>query len=92
MSHTIRKKQRLVARVRRIRGQMEAIERALDSESGCEHVMHQLTSARAAMSGLMAEVVEEHVRTHLVDANMHPSALSEVGVEQLMTVINSYLR
>ena len=53
--------------MRRIRGQVEAIERALDGEAGCEHVMHLIAGARGALAGLMAEVVEDHVLTHLVD-------------------------
>ena len=72
MTHTIREKHKLLARVRRIRGQVEAIERALDGEAGCEQVMHLIAGARGAMAGLMAEVVEDHVRTHLVDAEKHP--------------------
>ena len=56
MSHTVRQKQKLLARVRRIRGQVEAIERALESEAGCAQVMHLIAGARGAMSGLMAEV------------------------------------
>ena len=56
MTHTIREKQKLLARVRRIRGQVEAVERALESETGCEQVMHLLSGTRAAMAGLMAEV------------------------------------
>ena len=63
MTHTVREKQKLLARVRRLRGQIEAIERALESEAGCEQVMHLLAGARGAMAGLMAEVVEDHVRT-----------------------------
>ena len=56
--------------MRCIRGQVEAIERALDGEAGCEQVKCISSPARArrAMAGLMAEVVEDHVRTHLVDA------------------------
>jgi DNA-binding FrmR family transcriptional regulator len=54
MTHTIREKQRLLARARRIRGQVEAIERALESEVGCEQVMHLLAAARGAMAGLMS--------------------------------------
>jgi DNA-binding FrmR family transcriptional regulator len=69
MTHTIREKTKLLARVRRIRGQVEAIERALDTEARCEQVMHLIAGARGAMAGLMAEVVEDHVRTHLVDVN-----------------------
>jgi DNA-binding FrmR family transcriptional regulator len=63
MTHTIREKQKLLARARRIRGQVEAIERALESEAGCEQVMHLLAAVRGAMAGLMAEIVEAHVRT-----------------------------
>jgi DNA-binding FrmR family transcriptional regulator len=92
MTHTIREKQKLLARVRRLRGQIEAIERALESESGCEQVMHLIAGARGAMAGLMAEVVEDHVRTHLIDGEMHPGALNADAVEQLLEVVRSYLK
>jgi FrmR/RcnR family transcriptional regulator, repressor of frmRAB operon len=92
VTHTVREKQKLLARVRRIRGQVEAMERALESEAGCEKVMHLLASARAAMAGLMAEVVEDHVRTHLVDPEKHPGALDQEGVEQLLNVVRTYLK
>jgi DNA-binding FrmR family transcriptional regulator len=92
MVHTIREKQKLLARVRRLRGQVEAIERALDTDSGCEQVMHLIAGARGAMAGLMAEVVEDHVRTHLVDAGAHPGALNADAAEQLLDVIRTYLK
>jgi hypothetical protein len=44
MSHTTRDKQKLLTRVRHIRGQVEAIERALDGEAGCDQVMHLIAS------------------------------------------------
>jgi DNA-binding FrmR family transcriptional regulator len=92
MTHTIRDKQKLLARVRRLRGQIEAIERALESESGCEQVMHLIAGARGAMAGLMAEVVQHHVRTHLVDTATHPGALDTEAVEQLLEVVRTYLK
>lgn len=92
MSHTVREKQKLLARVRRIRGQVEAIERALENEAGCEKVMHLLAGIRGATSGLMAEVVEDHVRTHLVDADKHPGALDGEAADQLLDVIRTYLK
>jgi len=91
MTHTIRNKQKLLARVRRIRGQVEAIERALDEEAGCEKVMHLIAAARGAMNGLMAEVVEDHVRTHLVDAGRHPGALNAEAADALVDVVRTYL-
>ncbi len=90
--HTIREKQKLLARVRRMKGQVEAIERALDSEAGCGQVLHLIAGVRGAMAGLMAEVVEEHVRSHLVDPAMHPGALQQDAVEQLLDVVRSYLK
>ena len=49
--HTIREKTKLLNRVRRIRGQVEAIERALEGERGCAEVMHLVAAARGAMNG-----------------------------------------
>lgn len=92
MTHTVREKQKLLARVGRIRGQVEAIERALEAESGCEKVMHLIASTRAAIAGLMAEVVEDHVRTHLVDAEAHPGALNADAAEELLAVVRTYLK
>ncbi len=92
MSHTVREKQKLLARVRRIRGQVESIERALDSEAECDEVMHLIAGARGAMAGLMAEVVEDHVRNHLVDINKHPKALNIESAEQLLDVVRTYLK
>jgi FrmR/RcnR family transcriptional regulator, repressor of frmRAB operon len=92
MAHTVREKKKLQARVRRIRGQIEAIERALDNEADCGQVMHLIAGARGAMAGLMAEVVEDHVRTHLVDAEKHPAALNDKAAEQLLEVVRTYLK
>lgn len=92
MTHTVREKQKLLARVKRIRGQVEAIERALDDEAGCEKVMHLLAAARGAMNGLMAEVVEDHVRTHLVDEKLHPGALNSEAVDHLIDVVRTYVK
>ena len=89
MTHTIREKQKLLARVRRLRGQIEAIERALEGEAGCEQVMHLIAGARGAMAGLMAEVVEDHVRTHLVDPG---GGMNTDAMEQLLEVVRTYLK
>jgi DNA-binding FrmR family transcriptional regulator len=88
MTHTVREKQKILARVRRLRGQVEAIERAVETEAGCDQVMHLIAGARGAMAGLMAEVVEDHVRTHLAD----PAVLNADAVEQLLEVVRTYLK
>lgn len=90
MGHTIRNKQKLLNRVRRIRGQVDAIERILLEEGDCGDVLQQITSCRGAMNGLLAVVLEDHIRTHLVDAGLH----GEQGDarEQLIDVVHSYFK
>ncbi|MDB5392871.1 MAG: metal/formaldehyde-sensitive transcriptional repressor [Rhodospirillales bacterium] len=92
MTHTVYEKNKLLARVRRIKGQVEAVERALDGEAGCDQVLHLIAGTRGALAGLMAEVVEDHVRTHLVDEEKHPGALNTEAAEQLLEVIRTYLK
>ncbi|MGN6579699.1 MAG: metal/formaldehyde-sensitive transcriptional repressor [Bordetella sp.] len=90
MSHTIREKQKLLNRVRRIKGQVEAIERALEEEHGCMDVLQLIASSRGAMNGLLAVVLEDHIRTHLVDAE--PNHGQGSGTEQLIEVVHSYFK
>jgi FrmR/RcnR family transcriptional regulator, repressor of frmRAB operon len=92
MSHTFRDQKKLLARVRRIRGQVDGIERALGSEAGCDQVMHLIAGARGAMASLMAEIVEDHVRSHLVDTDKYPGALNVEAAEQLLDVVRTYLK
>ena len=90
MSHTIRNKANLLARVRRIRGQVEALERALEEERGCSEIMQQIAAFRGAATGLMTEVIEEHVRTHV--ANPSNNASREKGADELVDIVRAYMR
>lgn len=92
MAHTIREKSKLIARVRRIRGQVEAVERALEAESGCADVLQLIASVRGAMNGLMAEVMEEHIRLHVVDPAHEADADRARGAEELIDVVRTYLK
>ena len=92
MTHTIKEKKKLLARVGRIRGQVEALERALAEATECGRIMHMIAGIRGSVAGLMAEVVEDHVRTHLVDPGRNPGALNADAAEQLIEVVHTYLR
>ncbi|WP_025598320.1 metal/formaldehyde-sensitive transcriptional repressor [Burkholderia sp. WSM2230] len=92
MGHTIREKQKLLNRVRRIKGQVEAIERALEDERGCNDVLQQITSCRGAMNGLLAVVLEDHIRSHLVDADEAGTHHDGSATEQLIEVVHSYFK
>lgn len=90
MTHTVREKHKLVARVRRLRGQLDAVERALQAEVGCEQIMHLVAGVRGSVAGLMAELMADHVRLHFVG----PQDERERGeaAEQFIEIIGSYLR
>lgn len=90
MSHTLRQKEKLLARVRRIRGQMEGIERALEGGSACGEVLRQLASARGAMAGLSAELMADHLQEHVVDAAT--DAERRAGSQELLEVIRTYMK
>jgi len=91
MTHTIREKSKLLARVRRIRGQVEAIERALAAEAPCAEVLQVIASVRGAVNGLMAEVVEDHVRGHVAAPSL-PARVRAERADELIEVVRTYLR
>jgi DNA-binding FrmR family transcriptional regulator len=91
MSHTIRQKTKLSKRVARIRGQVDAIARALDEELECGEVLRRIASARGAMNSLMAEVVEDHIRDHAFRA-ARPGSDRAQAVEDLVDVVRSYFK
>jgi DNA-binding FrmR family transcriptional regulator len=92
MSHTIKDKAKLLNRVRRVRGQVEAVERALEDEKGCSSVLHLVVAARGAMNSLMAEIIEGHIRTHVVDPNRERSQSRADGAQELIDVVQAYLK
>ena len=66
MSHTEREKQKLVARIHRIRGQVDAIERSLTTGDDCPALLMLLANVRGGVNSLMAEVLEDHIRNHMM--------------------------
>ncbi|MGP1630093.1 MAG: metal/formaldehyde-sensitive transcriptional repressor [Giesbergeria sp.] len=92
MSHTVREKSKLLGRVRRIRGQVEALERALDAEKGCAEVLHQIAAVRGAIGGLMTQVLEEHIRTHIAGPDITNDADRTQGANELIDVLRTYLK
>ncbi|HEX3521896.1 MAG TPA: metal/formaldehyde-sensitive transcriptional repressor [Stellaceae bacterium] len=87
----LRDKRGLVNRVRRLRGQVDAIERALDGEASCSDLLQRITAARGAINGLMAEVLEEHVREYLLPPGSEAGSREVDAAEELIEIIHSYL-
>ena len=92
MGHTVTEKTKLLARVRRIRGQVEGLERALEAEKGCNEVLQQIVAARGAMNALMNEVIEEHVRGHIASASITSNAERARGANELIEALRMYLK
>lgn len=90
--HTVREKQKLISRIRRIRGQVEAVEKALAEERGCYEVLQTVTAARGALNALVAELIEDHVRAHVLDPDEKLPASRSRAAEELIDVVRAYVK
>jgi len=89
--HTPQEKKRALTRLRRIRGQTEALERALEQGADCGPVLQQLAAIRGAVNGLMSEVLESHLREEFA----HPKptrARAGASIDQAIALVRSYLK
>ncbi|ANE75553.1 metal/formaldehyde-sensitive transcriptional repressor [Dickeya solani] len=92
MPHTINEKKKLLTRVRRIKGQTEALEKALDGGGrSCLEILQQIAAIRGAVNGLMGEVLEGHIRDHLMNEEADPTERA-TDLEAIVTVIRSYMK
>jgi DNA-binding FrmR family transcriptional regulator len=90
MPHGPEEKKRALARVRRIRGQVEALERSLEAEAECGAILQQLAAVRGAVNGLMGEVLESHLRETL---QIKPSAAdANDPIDVAIALVRSYLK
>jgi DNA-binding FrmR family transcriptional regulator len=90
--HTQQQKERLIARVRRIAGQVKAVEGALESGAECAEILHALTGARGAMNSLIVEVLEDHVRCYILDPDQRPGTPKAEATQELFGAIRTYLK
>lgn len=89
MSHMKASKDDLLKRVKRIAGQVQAIERALEEEADCAKSLHLVAATRGALNGLLEEIVEQHAREHVARPGLSDEERAE-GVEQLLEAIRRY--
>jgi DNA-binding FrmR family transcriptional regulator len=92
MAHTQEEKKKLLNRVRRIRGQVEAVERALQQEAECSDVLHNISACRGAMDALMAEVIEGHIRYHVLDPQSPATDEQMQAADDLIHALRAYLK
>ncbi len=92
MAHTIRDKQKLLLRVRRLKGQVEALEKLLEEEADCSKTLNLTVACRGAINALMAEILEGHIRFHVVGPNGQGAPAQAEAAEDLIEIIHSYLK
>ncbi|MEN4903693.1 formaldehyde-responsive transcriptional repressor FrmR [Luteimonas sp. TWI1416] len=90
MPHSPEEKKRVLARVRRMRGQLDALERALEAGTDCAPVLQQLAAIRGAVNGLMAGVLESHLREELAGASS--ADRRQASIDDAIALVRSYLR
>lgn len=92
MAHTIRDKTKLLHRVRRIRGQVNAVEKALLAEQECSTILLTVAACRGAIDSLMAEIIEDHIRFHILDSEHKPTAEQKKAATEIINVVRRYLK
>jgi DNA-binding FrmR family transcriptional regulator len=90
VSHTTKDKKKLLSRIRRIKGQSEAIERALEEDGECEEILQLVASCRGALNGLMAELIEGHVRFHVLSPELKTLPSQLEAADELISVVKRY--
>ncbi|MEF0939744.1 Ni(II)/Co(II)-sensing transcriptional repressor DmeR [Rhizobium sp. BR 362] len=90
MSHTVREQAKLLSRIRRLKGQMEAVERALEAERPCGEILQLLASIRGALMGLNGEILEDHLQEHVLQAESEQARRQ--AVDEISDVLKTYLR
>jgi len=91
MAHVATERDKLLNRLKRIRGQVEAIERAVAADNECAKVLQQATACRGALDGFIGEVIEDHIREHMIDPNAPRSDPRVQAAEELVAIVHSYL-
>jgi DNA-binding FrmR family transcriptional regulator len=92
MAHTIREKTKLLHRVRRIRGQLNAIEKALLAEHDCSTVLLTVAACRGALNSLIAEIIEDHVQFHILDPEQKATAEQKKAAKETISIVRRYLK
>ena len=91
MSHVEKEKKKLLNRLKRLKGQIEALERAIEEDRECARVLQQATSCRGGLDGFIAEVIEDHIREHMIDPDTSRDDPRTVAAEELVEIVHAYL-
>jgi len=86
-----KEKQRLFSRIRRLGGQIAAVERAVEEGDECADILMLLAAIRGGVNSLMAEILEDHIRLHITHPNRTAESPEEL-TEDLISLVRAYLK
>ena len=92
MSHTHQNKKKLLSRVKRIKGQIEGVEKMLESERDCYEILQTISACRGAINGLFSEVFEGHIRFHIIEESTNKSAAVKQAGNETIAIVKSFLK
>jgi len=90
MAHTKNDKDKILARISRLQGQLTGLRRGVEEEKNCGEVLHTLSAIKGALNGLMLELIEGHIRHHVIEAEGDESPAE--AAEDLIAVLRKYLK
>lgn len=100
MPHSAAEKKKVITRLRRFRGQAQALETAIEEGVSCRYALQQLAALRGAVNGMMAEVLESHLRETLTvpaqstrkTKSVEPAESAESSIDDTIALIRTYLK
>lgn len=93
MAHTVRDREKLVLRIKKIRGQVDGIQRALEADDDdCFAVLQTVAACRGALNSLMVEIIDGHVRGHILDPKQKPTTAQTQAAEELLEIVRAFLK
>lgn len=91
MAHISTQRDKIVARIHRIAGQVAAIERSIKADAPCADTLNLVAAVRGAVGGLMDELLEDHLRAHVAAPDLTPDERIK-GADELAVVLRRYVR
>ena len=86
-----KEKQKLLSRIKRMAGQITAVERAVTEGDECADILMLLAAIRGGVNSLMAEILEDHIRLHITHPDRGTESNEEL-TEDLISLVRAYLK
>ena len=90
MAHVLEDKKKIISRIKRIKGQLEAVERALDESKDCFSVLQTLSACRGGLNGLIGELIEGHIKEHIMKNPNQPKSSEDKSAIELIKLMKTY--